>query len=148
MIYNIPQSSWFRVQDSTLDVVYAGYFDTNDESKILSFMKLGFLKHDCLGTFKVKLHTSLNFTRVYAESEVISFADVKERYFTGQIKFNFKDVNLLKNTRYYVTIHAVTYTRNADDSYIGWLHDRDFTTNISTGNWPNEFPLRMEMFVK
>lgn len=147
MIYNIPDTLWFRVQDSTADIVYAGYFDSSLD-KILKHIKVGFLKHNCLGKFKVRLHTSNNFSRVYAESSVVDFSDIKEDYFTGQIRFDFNNINLNKNYRYYVTIQAIDYTRNADVSYVGWLHDRVGTTNVSTGNYDNEFPIRMEFFVK
>lgn len=147
MIFNIPQDMWFRVQDSTADIVYAGYFD-NNLSKILNHIKLGFLKHDCVGRFKIRLHTSTNFNRVYAESNEVDFSQVKERFFTGNIKFDFNGVNLNPNYRYYVTIQAVSYTRNADVNYIGWLHDRVSTTNVSTGNWDNQYPIKMELFVK
>lgn len=147
MIYNIPQDLWFRVQDSTADIVYAGYFD-NNLSKVLYAIKLGFLKHDCVGRFKIRLHTSTNFNRVYAESSEVDFSEIKERFFTGQVKFDFNGINLNPSYRYYVTIQAVSYTRNADANYVGWLHDRVNTTNVSTGNWDNQYPIRMELFVK
>ena len=148
MIYNIPEKMWFRVQDSTADVVYAGYFDSNNEVKKLFNMKLGFLKHDCVGKFKIRLHTSRNFNRVYAESEICDFSLIKEKLITGQVRFDFDGVNISKVTRYYVTIVAVDYTRVGDTNFVGWLHDRDFTTNISSGNWPHEYPIRMELFIK
>jgi hypothetical protein len=148
MTYNIPQDMWFRVQDSTSDIVEAGNMETLAENKLLSAIKVGFLKHNCNGVFKLRLHTSKNYSRIYAESAPINFALIKEAIITGQVKFDFADISLIKNTKYYMTIQAVTYTRVADTNYIAWLHDRDFTTNVSTGNYANEFPLRLEMFVK
>jgi hypothetical protein len=148
MIYNIPDKMWLRVQDSISDIVYAGYYDTGTEAKKLFNMKLGFLKHACVGKFKIRLHTSRNFNRVYAESNTIDFANIKESIFTGQVKFDFDGINLNKNTRYYVTILASDYTRVGDTNFVGWHHDGEFTTNVSSGNWPNEFPIRMEFFVK
>lgn len=147
MIYNIPESLWVRVQDSTSDIVYAGYFDSSAE-KILKYIKLGFFKNSNNGKFKVRLHTTKNFTRVYAESKEIDFSLIKEDKIVGNVRADFSDINLSDNTRYYVTIQATNYTRNSDTSYVGWLHDFPYPTNVSTGNWQNEFPLRMEFFVK
>jgi len=147
MIYNIPENLWVRVQDSTSDIVYAGYFDAPLD-KVLKYLKLGFFKNNCNGLFKVRLHTSKNFNRVYAESNVIDFSQIKESIIVGNVRADFSDVNLNDNTRYYVTIQAVTYTRNGDSNYVGWLHDFPYPTNTSTGNWQNEHPLKMEFFVK
>lgn len=149
MIYNIPDTGWFRIQDSTADVVYCGYLDNNNVNKVLNHIKIGFLKHDCLGKFKVRLHTSTNFNRVYAESSIVDFDDIDDDLFYGNIRFDFvKGVNLGANNRYYVTIQATEYTRVGNTKFVGWLHDRVSTTNNSTGNWDNEFPIKMEYFGK
>ena len=147
MIYNIPENLWARIHDSTSDIVYCGYFD-NVVEKELKHLKVGFFKLNCIGTFRIRLHTSLNFSRIFAQSALVNMSDVTEPIFNGNIRFDFSNTVLITNTRFYVTIEAVTYTRTGNTNFIGWLHDFPYPTNISTGNWQNDFPIKMELFVK
>lgn len=148
MIFNIPDIGWARIQDSTLDIVYAGSFTTGLEVKELNSIKLGFLKNNCVGKFIIRLHTSTNFNRVYAQSAVVDFSDVVEQSFFGNIRFDFNKINLAKTTKYWVTIEAIEYTRVSDTQFVGWIHDLPSPTNVSTGNWPTDHPIRMQLFAK
>lgn len=148
MIFDIPKGLWVRVQDSNADIVFAGYFD-NSLDKILKNIKVGFFKNGSNGLFRVRLHTTKNFNRNFAASDWVDFSKITEKMIVGNVRFDFtKQVNLLKNNRYYVTIEASSYVRNADVSYVGWLQDSPFPTNVSTGNYPTEFPIKMEFFAK
>jgi hypothetical protein len=148
MIYNIVKGQWARVHDSTSDIVDCGSF-TPDKNGLLKHIKIGFLKHSANGKFRVRLHTSRNYTRIYAQSELIDLSEIKFNLYTGQVRFDFlKDVNILNGVKYYVTIESADYTRIADTNFVAWIHDHAYTTNVSTGNWPSEFPIKMELFIK
>ena len=148
MIFNIPRDQWIRVQDSTSDIVYCGYFDTTSIEKELKYIKVGFFKQNCIGTFRIRLHTTASRNRNYSISSLVDFSLIAEPLFTGQIRFDFTNTILVAATRYWVTIEAISYTRISDTNFIGWVHDFPFPTNVSTGNWQKDFPIKMEVFAK
>lgn len=147
MAFNIPEKQWVRVQESTSDIVYCGYFD-NVTEKELVHIKVGFFKCNTLGRFQIRLHTNSNRDSIFAVSNIINFADIQETNFVGNIRFDFSNTLLVTNQRFHVTIVSYDYNRNADINYVGWLFDYPYPTNVSIGTSPNTYPIRMEIFAK
>ncbi len=143
--FNIPDKAWVRVQGAA--PVDCGTIN-NAIEKRLRFIKVGFYKHNCTGQFRLRLHTSPDMNSVYAQSNLIDISEIPHDYFYGNIRFDFDRCVLAKGKSYYVSIASSGYTRNGDTSYMSWVHDKPLTTNDTTGNWPIEFPVRMEVFAR
>lgn len=147
MTYNIPDTAWVRVQDSNADIVELGSFIAPRES-VLRNIKVGFFKNNCVGLFRLRIHTSRDLNTNYALSEWIDIEDIQHLLFLGEIRFDFQKCVLNDGRRYYITVEASSYIRNADVSYMCYIFDDPNTVNISSGNHPVEFPIKMEIFNK
>ena len=147
MTHNIPDTAWVRFQDSTADIVQLGSFIAQTES-VLRNIKVGFFKNNCSGQFRLRVHTSRDLNTNYAVSDWLDIDDIEHLLFLGELRFDFTKCVLSNGRRYYVTVEAASYVRNADVSYMCYTFDDPNTVNVSTGNHPVEFPIRMEIFNK
>lgn len=146
--FNIPDTAWVRIQDSNLDIVQLGSFIAPSVETVLRNIKVGFFKNNCVGTFRLRIHTSSSMNTSYAVSEWINIEDIQHLLFIGNIRFDFNKCVLSSGKKYYVTVEASGYTRNLDLSYMCYIFDSPNTVNVSTGNHPTDFPIRMEIFNK
>lgn len=145
--FNIPEVGWFVVHEIDSEPILLGDFIQQTES-VLKNIKVGFFKNNCVGQFRLRIHTNPDCNVNYSVSNWVDIEEIADIRFWGNLRFDFNKCVLSIGKTYWVTIESSGYTRNADVSYMSYIFDNPETTNVSSGNWPTEFPLRMEIFNK
>lgn len=143
--FNIPSIQWVRVKESDADMVKIGSFEARKNGTVKN-IKVGIFKNNCIGQFRLRIHTSPDCNTNYAVSNWIDIEEIQHLLFVGNIRFDFDKFVIHDNKTYYVTIESNGYTRNADSEYFSLLFDFPFPTNDIGGIWPTDFALRMEIF--
>lgn len=100
-------------------------------------------------SLKLRLHSSENYNLILAESNLVNLENAGLNYL-GWIRFDFNREELYSGFTYHLTAVSNGYTRNADISYISFVHDWPIrfysSTNVAYTGIPSAYPKALQIF--
>lgn len=139
------------------DVMYFKVFDTGEEIPVgdvilsnpteVKHIRTYFYKQGTLGgneQLQLKVYSDSDRSKTLYTSEVLTVSDIDDpaiaasTNWLGKIRFDFSpEVSFNENITYYISIESTSYTRDADNFYLGCGLDTPVATNsIDSANPP------------
>lgn len=136
MIFNFRSPGFYRViQDA--EVIELSSFTPSEATELINIIMGVYIVGNRVNeSLTLRLHTSTNFAKIFAQS-TINLTEIGVPLLTnwiGQVRFDFDNINLSLDQKYYLTLVASDYARNADTFYLSLPFDRPQSfDNLSLG---------------